>query len=113
MITESTMYWITRCDSIHNISVIIFAICIPLFVLELFKRIFPYPPPVNIKVSIPIVISLICVGTIINIFVPTTKETCAIIIIPKITNNENIQNISKEFYNFALDWMKELHQKRN
>ena len=49
------------------------------------------------------------VGTSITTFIPTMKECCAIIVIPAICNNENVKNISQEFYEIALEWMKELH----
>ncbi|MBP5784489.1 MAG: hypothetical protein J6W16_02760 [Methanobrevibacter sp.] len=46
-------------------------------------------------------------------FIPTTKEMAAIYIIPKIMNNENLNNIGNEMLNLANEWIKELHPKTN
>lgn len=45
---------------------------------------------------------------ILNILVPDTKQMCAVIIIPKIVNNEKIHDIGDKFYNLAIEWMEEL-----
>jgi len=46
------------------------------------------------------------------IFVPTTKQMAAIIVVPKIVNNEKVQNVGNKIYDLAVEWMDELHPKK-
>lgn len=40
--------------------------------------------------------------------IPTTKEMAAIYVVPKILNNEKVQNVGSEFVDLANVWLKEL-----
>ncbi len=116
-ITPSFIYWITRLNGINiflgtimTLSIIaVFIFLIGMIVTKLdhdveeygiFKRYLI----TSTYIFIPI--------TILFILTPTTKEACAIYVVPKIVNNEKVQNIGQEFYDLALDWMKELHPKK-
>lgn len=116
-ITPSFIYWITRLNGINiflgtimSLSIIVvFIFLIGMIVTKLdhdveeygiFKRYLI----TSTYIFIPI--------TILFILTPTTKEACAIYVVPKIVNNEKVQNIGQEFYDLALDWMKELHPKK-
>lgn len=57
-----------------------------------------------IKVSIAIAITHIICG----VFIPSTKEMCAILIVPAIANNEKAQNLGNEIYDLAVEWLKEI-----
>lgn len=129
MITNSFIYWFTRLDHIHSFlngfdvfSVFLIIFSIIVFVTAWFINQFPGD-------SSDILTSLtfkkfaswtFCIASIFKImictclmFIPTTKEMAAIYIIPKIMNNENLNNIGNEMLNLANEWIKELHPKTN
>ena len=51
-----------------------------------------------------LIISVFMVGLVLT---PTTKQAAMIYVIPKITNNEHIQNEASEIYTMAKDALKE------
>ena len=113
-ITPSFIYWITRLDNI-NVVLMTFALIsgcgLIMSIVGLLNTTYAEDKKgilvsrKGLRISAPIFSITILFLT----FLPTTKEACAMYIIPKIVNNEGIQNIGKEFYDLALDWMKELH----
>ena len=113
-ITPSFIYWITRLDNI-NVILMTFALIsgggLIMSIVGLINTTYAEDEKGILisckcfRISAPILFITILFLT----FLPTTKEACAIYIVPKIVNNEGIQNIGKEFYDLALDWMKELH----
>jgi Trk-type K+ transport system membrane component len=40
--------------------------------------------------------------------IPSTKQMAAIMIVPKIANNEKVQTIGNRVYDLAVEWMEEL-----
>lgn len=48
----------------------------------------------------------------LGIFVPTTKQMAAIIVVPKIVNSERVQGAGEKLYDLAAEWMDELHPKK-
>ena len=46
------------------------------------------------------------------IFIPTTKEMCAIKIIPRVVNNEKVQELPEKFVELANEWVEELKPKQ-
>ena len=44
----------------------------------------------------------------IAVFLPTTKEMAAIMILPKIINNEKVQEIPQRLLDLGLEWLNEL-----
>ena len=117
-ITPTFIYWITRLNGINvflgiimTLSIIaIFIFLIGMIVTKLEHDveeygIFKQYLLTSTYIFIPI--------TILFILTPTTKEACAIYVVPKIVNNEKVQNIGQEFYDLALDWMKELRPRKS
>ena len=47
-----------------------------------------------------------CVA-ILSIFLPTTKQACAIYVIPKIANNEQVQQIPDKVLEYGNKWLDE------
>lgn len=45
--------------------------------------------------------------------IPTTKEMVAILVVPKIANNEKIQQLPDNLLNLVNDWIKELEPKKD
>ena len=123
MITSSFMYWITRLDEVccalcilATISIIgTITIAFPL-AIEYFSwadRDRKYRDDIN-DTAIPslrrvflwFAISSIALLTA-GIFIPTTKEAAAIIVVPKIANSESVAEISTVVKDAAIKWLKE------
>lgn len=115
MITPWEVYWITRLDTINTVffAMLVLSFCawflVPFFYamaldcgLDTVKRLLT-------KVVIPIWIAFIIIGGFGKTFTPTTKEACAIYLIPKIANNEQVQkmpsNLAKLLNTKMEEWI--------
>ena len=114
-ITESMVYWITRLDGIR-------AYCIALAVVSALIAVLP--PVIYVigcvsgdekkvwsKLKRPHTILITLVFLVFSatpVFVPTTKEMCAIKIIPVVAQNEDIQEIPPKIAELANEWIEEL-----
>lgn len=109
MITTSQMYWLIMLDSIVKFEALIAAAS--LFTILAFissscdLRDFSKRPRV---IAIPLCAVLLVVSVLLFTFTPTTKQMAAIIIVPKIANNEKVQDCGNRLYELAIEWMKEL-----
>jgi len=45
-------------------------------------------------------------------FTPSTKQMAAILVIPRIVNNEKVQKAGDQLYDLATEWMEELRPKK-
>ena len=120
MITESTIYWVTRFDAVRDLVAALLVISI-IFVIgssiasgivssdrnswlnDKGKLILP------IKFLMVSGIALV-VCMMLAVFVPTTKEYAAMKILPKIANDEALNTLSqdgKELYRLTVDYLKE------
>jgi len=111
-LTSWTIYWVTRCDAIHTACIHIAMIVTMLtFVVKMTSepalRMSPFIRPSEWR-SLALPVLCVVPALLGAIFIPTTKEACAILIIPALANNENMENVGSEFVEFARDWMKEL-----
>lgn len=121
MIDSWTVYWISRLDSITvvlHLFAFIFAIFAMLSIVFLLNEYAIWDSNMKECSSrIPKIVKLLPI-IFLPIFVtlvaltPNTKDMCAVIIIPKIVNNEKLQDVGDKFYNLAIDWMEELSPKR-
>lgn len=104
-ITPMQMYWITRLDSVGALTCGITVIC---FVFALFTLgcIEVSTKPAK-YVGAPLVI-LGALSLCLNAFIPTTKEMAAILIIPKIVNNEKVQGLPDKVMGLADAWIEDL-----
>jgi hypothetical protein len=120
MITESTIYWVTRLDAFNNLVTAVSLISVIFIIASVIassivmgerqsvlndkgKLILP------LKFLIGSIISLVVCATLL-VFVPTTKEYAAIKILPKIANDEVLNTLSqdgKELYRLTVDYLKE------
>lgn len=110
MMTESTIYWITRLTSLKEglevggvilliLSGVVILLGIMAWCLEQSE---------TGKKSLKISILVFILGGLIafsSIFVPTTKEMCAIKAIPVIINNEQVQELPNKVVELANDWI--------
>lgn len=106
--TTTTMYWITRLEGFNVLGIFMAIFGLALFtIFFIFSKADVWHASKNILTSFGVVGVL---GLLICLFVPTTKEMAAIIIVPKIANSEKIQNLGNEVYDLAIDWMKEIKE---
>ena len=124
MITQSQMYWLTRLDGIHECMIPFDFIAIFSaigFVLSMIGYIFARDNKENelaqnLKKSRRVCSWMFLVSFLISvittIFVPTTKEMAAILVVPRIVNSEKIQTAGNKIYDLAVEWMEELRPKK-
>lgn len=115
MITGTQMYCLLMLDNIYNA---ITLLCIMSFVISAFSTTFYYVfrddhdmiSIVNILRKISFTSIFLLVISLFGVtFLPTTKQMAAIIVLPKVLNNEKVQNIGNE----ALDLTGNLLQLSN
>lgn len=113
-LTVMQMYWLLKLDDIINfligtgiVSIGVLAICLifgPLVIHEIFNS----PPWLKIRNAAIILISYIFIVFLCATFIPTTKQLAAIMVVPKIANNEQVQQIPEKILNLGLEWLNEL-----
>ena len=104
MITTTQMYWLVILDSIvhASIALAVISLLVSLAAMSMaceLRRFFWLP-----VVMVGVFFLSVAVGT----FVPTTKQAAAIVIVPKIVNNEKVQMVGNQLYDLAVDWMRSL-----
>ena len=105
-ITPSMIYWISRLDGLREGLLIIgtlgFIICTIITMYGVFEH--------NIFFKNAMICGIFCILLMfgVQIFVPRTREAVAIIVIPKIANNEKIQDIGNDIYKIGIEWLNEL-----
>lgn len=121
MINSWTVYWISILDKLTivlHMSTFIFLILTGVSIVFLLNECAMWDDdmkrcssrvPMCVKLIPAIFLSILVT---LLILVPDTKQMCAVIIIPKIVNNEKLQNAGDKFYNLAMDWMEELSPKK-
>jgi len=113
MITESTIYWITRLDYFKDFTLYI---GITLSILSFIGVIAGFAAWVQegarrfffTALSILLITLSLIIG---SLFIPTTKEICAIKIIPIIANNEEVKELPDKVVELANEWIEELKPK--
>ncbi len=112
-ITSGMIYWLTRLDGLQVMgTVFIVSGIISIFagtLLWIFGTIDKEPRQAKIgrimfKSGLPVVIFM----TMMLTFVPTTKQMAAIIIIPCIANNEQVQELPNKILELGNAWLEEL-----
>lgn len=108
MITTTEMYWLVTLDSIVHAS-FVFAV---ISVLASFGAI-GYALEEGRFFWLPLMtIGMFFLSAAAVTFVPTTKQAAAIMIVPKIVNNEKVQMVGNQLYDLAVEWMEELRPKK-
>lgn len=107
------MYLLTRLDGIVGISTIFAFIFIFIFILAIISYIND-----ETSKSFPIVTLFIAVFfSCVALFVPTKKDAIAIWVVPKIVNNEKMQNISSNTLSiidkYTKKWLDDLSSEKN
>lgn len=117
MITTSEMYWLTRLDDI-NFALGLFSILggVATFLLYIFGAIEYEDAPDRRRQVWQIAgraLSSVILALIVGTFIPTTKEMAAILVIPKIVNNEKVQDAGNKLYDLAVEWLEALKPEKN
>ncbi len=103
-ITTMQMYWLVMLDKFTNTGwflLILFGVA-TLFMIGMLTDDL-------VKKWCPITTAALSfAGLVIVTFTPSTKQIAAIMIVPKIVNNEKVQTIGNKFYDLAIEWMNEL-----
>lgn len=138
MLTEFEMYWITRLDSICGfVEVCVTALtimlifgsvfmigsliieniakadCISLHGADHLSEDECYVNAHSVRTHLcnavlKCILPLFVLASLVEILVPTTKEYCAIKVVPAIVNNEKAQELTNELYSLGVEWLKEL-----
>ena len=108
MITTTQMYWLVTMDSIVHASAII---AIALGVMAFLT--IPMVLDDDLPKRTPSAIALAAVAfALVAAFVPTTRQMAAIVMVPKIANNEKVQAAGNKLYDLAVEWMDELRPRK-
>lgn len=103
MITSTGLYWITRLDYLQmaSFAVLVFSL---VFILVLVLARSSGDFDISFKqVLIPLIPALI--GAAGAVFIPSTKEMAAILVIPKLVNNEKAQRIPDKILDLCTQWL--------
>ena len=107
-ITPEMMYWMTRCDDVRCLGLLLaIASPIALCLFEAMAFYVGYKPTVKWIAGIVLsVLSLI--GIVFATFVPTTREMAAIYVVPKIANSQTVKDLGEGVVTLAREWVEEL-----
>ena len=116
-INSTTLYLFTLCDSandfITEVQALFALLCVIVtFVVFVQKLNNPNNPPRTLtKLLLFFFIPFFVCTSCVKFFLPSTREMAAIVILPKVLNNEKLNAVSSELYSSAMEWMKELKPK--
>ena len=109
MITTTQMYWLVILDNIVSGAI---ALAIMTGISSIITGIaagFDELPKWIPKTTVSVMLASI----LLLMFTPSTKQMAAIIVVPKIVNNEKVQVAGDRLYDLAVEWMDELRPKRS
>ncbi len=115
IITGADLYWITRLDSFiaagHIVSIVLGIFALAATIISLIswgeggeKK------PFFICFPILVLCALLLVGVC---FIPSTKEMCAIKVIPMIANDQEVQELPNKVLDLANGWLDELKPQKS
>lgn len=107
-ITTMQMYWIVTLNSILTGSAIMCAILGFLIVAIGCYLAEEREASVFTKILASFVVFLFLTTFAACVFIPTTRQMAAIMIVPKIVNSEKVQAVGNRLYDLAVEWMEEL-----
>jgi len=117
MITAKQIYWITRLDDFKDFTLTVGIIGLVALTIGLGCSVAALCNGEKIawlvkSMTVGWLISLI--SLLVSLFIPTTKQVCAMWVIPKIANNEQVQEIPDKIMEVANEWIDEIrpHQGR-
>jgi len=117
MITEWEVYWITRMDWIIGLFITGGVLGIILSAVLTICWYFDWCDKdarklFRSRIKHPCLVGIIgCILLVVSGFVPSTKATCAIKIIPLIVNNKKVADLPDKILDLAGAWMEKLSPK--
>ena len=99
------MYWITRLNGICITLGVLSALLIIMSLIIIGATLDQDSRKYSNKMLIAPIIGVLLI--IVNVFIPSTKQMCAILIIPKIVNNERIQGNANKLFQLCEAWLDE------
>lgn len=107
-LTTTQMYWLVMLDSITSgiVAILIISwlffllIGIPMVIVTEEKKLF-------FKLAKTFLI-IVAASILCLMFIPSTKQMAAILIVPRLANCEKVQTIGNKVYDLAVEWMEEL-----
>lgn len=103
------MYWLTRLDAIRDLLVLFMFISgSTVFVTAALTFIEDGNDKRTSAVATCLALFVFVASCAVRTFIPSTKEMCAIVVVPKIANNEKLEQFGDKAYNLAIEWMDEL-----
>lgn len=113
-LTTMQMYWLLKLDDISFLFGAIFFLGLAVLILVMIfggliiDDLRLETPRKTVKKFFKITISIISISLILGTFLPTTKQMAAIIVVPKIINNEQIQQMPERIIDLGLEWLEDL-----
>lgn len=112
---STTIYWITRCDYLHNVGFFGLALFTIVMIVNLLmcsikcdntydnKDLSQYWKLLQKQIYRNLCCAVFCI--FIPVFIPTSKEMAAIYILPKIVNNTQIQKEASDLYQLSKSYL--------
>ena len=107
MITSTQLYWLTRLTCINTLLCLVALVSgIACFIIVMLVCM----GDINWEDKIPkkirnTAIPCLLFSVIGLVFIPSTKEMAAILVIPQIANSEKVQEAGGKLYDLAVEWM--------
>ena len=110
MITPTQMYWLVTLDSIKELMVALCAIS----AIAIISAIICWVENDSKKaqrfaVASVAVLTIALMGVV---FIPSTKQMAAIIVVPRIANSEKVASVGNRLYDLAVERMDELRPRK-
>lgn len=113
-ITSWDIYWITRLDKVYCFFTVFFILCaISIFIALVIW--FQCQMDEDNPLAVPTIKGFLkktCIGLftglLLWVFIPSTKQAAAILVLPKIINNQQLQQIPDKVMQLGLEWLEEL-----
>jgi hypothetical protein len=112
MITPWNLYLITRLDYLQGLLIAIMVASVIAFTIALAAQFGgEWDKKVTRKIWFRSAITA-CISSVLFTLTPTTHEMAAIVIIPAVANNQQVQEIGKSLGELAKQWLEELKPKQ-
>lgn len=106
IVSQSTVYWITRLDAVNWTlqGIVAMGLIAGLFLVA-FGHIEEEP---KVSKCGKRALTVAAIATLALILTPTTKQAVAIAVIPAIANNQDVQGLGADLVTTAREWLQEL-----
>ena len=120
MITSGLIYWVTRLDSISFCLDFLFGITLAIGFGFSIALAFAYYDFIEyhekndrhiwktFRKWVIILFSVSALSGVASAFVPSTREACAMIVVPKLANLESLDQVSVAMKDAAIRWLKSI-----